>query len=66
MPKYTLEKMFEVWNDQHGDCIEIGPDRDGLDLVELRQKNHDGQISNRIAFSKEEIPLIVEALEELI
>jgi hypothetical protein len=44
-----LEMMYELWVD--GDCYEIGPDRDGLDLVEIRLRS-DGKITHRMTFSK--------------
>lgn len=33
---WQLETLKEVWNNDTGECIELGPDRDGLELVELR------------------------------
>lgn len=63
--KYTLEKMFEVWNDRSGECIQIGPDRDGLDLLEIRQRDSENNITGRITFNREQGNLILAALTDL-
>jgi hypothetical protein len=34
--RVTLETIRRVYDDDNGAFIEIGPDRDGLDLVEVR------------------------------
>lgn len=60
---YTLERMFEVWDDGSGSCIEIGPDRDGLDLVEIRQTDA-GKVEARITLTKEQAALVAKALAE--
>jgi hypothetical protein len=39
--RYTLETLHQIWNDKTGDHIEIGPDRDGLDLIEFRSYTSD-------------------------
>lgn len=62
MNNYTLEKLYEVWDDETGDHFEIGPDRDGLDLVEIRLKDKDGKITNRFCFTKDCGILLSEAL----
>lgn len=33
---YELETMYEVWDNENGEVTEIGPDRSGLGLVEIR------------------------------
>jgi len=62
---YTLEMMFEIWDDDNGECIEIGPDRDGLDCIEIRVKN-DGKLGDRIILSYEQAALLVEAIQKLL
>jgi hypothetical protein len=57
--KFSLETMREVWDDAAGgDCVEIGPDRDALGLVELRCK-HDDKIIERMAFAPAQALLII-------
>ena len=61
---YELEVMREIWP-PHGDgeYLEIGPDRDGLELIEIRQKESNGKISARISLRIDEVKLVVQALE---
>ncbi len=33
---FELETMYEIWDNDGGEMIEVGPDRDGLNLVEVR------------------------------
>lgn len=63
-PMFSLETHFEIWNDVTGSCIKIGPDRDGLDLIEMSQIAHDGQIAATITITKEQASLLIEALEK--
>lgn len=34
--KFSMTNVFRIYNDSTGDHLEIGEDRDGLDLVEIR------------------------------
>lgn len=65
MTDYSLESKKEIWDNKSGTHIEIGPDRDGLDLIEIKQYNEDGVIETRMTFTKEQIKLISTAIEEL-
>ena len=61
--KYQLETMREIWPDRgDGEYIEIGPDRDGTELVEIRQKEPDGKISARITVHPDAARLLAKAL----
>lgn len=60
--KYTKEIMFEIWNDKHGTCVEVGPDRDSLGLIEVRYKDINGQTTTRFTFEKDEARFVAEAL----
>jgi hypothetical protein len=35
---FSLEVVYEIWDDRDGNKIEVGPDRDGLGLVEIRDQ----------------------------
>ena len=59
--KYELEKMYEIW-DERGEHFEIGPDRDGLNLIEIRVRNADNKITNRMVFEQDQAKLIIDAL----
>ena len=62
MKGFSMETKHEIWDDDHGSCVEVGPDRDGLDLVEIRQKDETGKIEARMSFPKEQAALISKAL----
>lgn len=63
---YTLEKMWEIWNDKTGERLEIGPDRDALDLIEFRDINTEGKVCGRVTLTKEQLPLVIEALQKML
>lgn len=57
-PEVTLDVLYRVW--YQGSYIEVGEDRDGLELVELRwSRDHHGYF----ICSRENAILIVKALE---
>jgi hypothetical protein len=61
--KYEMETMREIWPEKgDGEHIEVGPDRDGLQCVEIRQKEPDNKISSRITFSVEAARLVAHAM----
>lgn len=59
---YSMETMREVWDDRHGDCVEIGPDRDGLNMVEVRCKTDDGAMGPRMSFPVDKARLVAHAM----
>lgn len=64
--KYSLETVHHVCNDDTGEVIEVGPDGDGLDLVEIRTRDpQTRKVLDRVVFSREAIPLLIEALTKL-
>jgi hypothetical protein len=62
---YSVERVIEVWDDQHGEHIDVGPDRDIGELVEIRSYTVDGVIGQRIAMAKEQAVLVAQAILEL-
>ena len=62
---FSTETVIQVWNDEHGDRVEVGPDRDGLGLVEIRSYTDDNQIGSRITLAPEQAVLIAEAILKL-
>lgn len=34
--KFEMETLREIWCDADKTCVEIGPDRDGINCVEIR------------------------------
>ena len=59
---YSVETVRKVYDDSCGEHIYIGPDADGLDLVELRYVDSKGVISNRISMPKALALLVAEAI----
>jgi len=57
----SVEVVREIWG-EHNECVEIGPDRDGLEMVEIRTRESDRTISKRISFSPEEARLVASAM----
>jgi len=58
--KYSVEEIVQIWDNKTGERIEFGPDRDGLDLVEIRQYSDDSKVGARIVLTKEQIVLLAE------
>lgn len=63
---YSMETVIEIWDDKNGCHIEVGPDRDGLDFIEIRSVTSDNKIEARISFDKEQAALIFQALKKII
>jgi len=59
---YTVETVRKVYDDSCGDHIYVGPDAEGLDLVELRYVDSKGVISSRISIPKPLALLVAEAM----
>ena len=63
--KFSMETVREIWNDRYNEgCIEVGPDRDCLGLVEIRKRDDDknAKIFNRMTFTTEQAQLVAQAL----
>ena len=63
MSNFSLETLQEIWNNKTGECIEVGLDRDGCDLVEIRLRTDDHKITDRLSFTQEQLILLIEALQ---
>lgn len=62
--KFSVEKMVQIWNDSTGERVEVGPDRDGLDMIEIRSVTSDGKVEARISFPKDLALLVGAAFME--
>lgn len=61
--KYSLEKIYRIHNATcPGETIEIGPDADGLGMVELRYKDDDKTLA-RMCVTPNAIPMLIKALQ---
>jgi hypothetical protein len=62
--EFELDTMYEIWG--RDEVIEVGPDRDGLDLIEVRVKAKQGSewpIIARFVLLPEQAQLLAEALK---
>lgn len=59
---YSIEIVLEVWDDEIGNCVQIGPDQAGLGLVEIRGLDRDSQIVARLALATPVARLVAQAL----
>lgn len=57
------DRVYRICNDDTGETIEVSPDGDGLDLTEICFRESGGKITDRIVFSEEALPLLIEALQ---
>ena len=62
---YFVERTTKIYNEGTGSCIEVGPDRDGLNLVEVRSLASDGREEGRLILTPEEVFLLTPALAEV-
>ena len=62
---YTSEHVIQVWDDTHGDRIEVGPDRDGMQLVEIRSYNDENKAGDSITMTEERALLVAKAILQL-
>lgn len=67
MPKFSKETLHRVYDDTTGDYLEIGPDADALDLIEIRaytSKTFAGvpECTNRIVIHPDSLDLVIAAL----
>lgn len=60
--KFEMETMREIWTNGEVEHYEVGPDRDGLQLVEIRYREQGGKIGERMSFPPELARLISDAM----
>lgn len=58
-----LEWVAEIW-DNGGECLQIGEDRDGLDMTEIRWRDGSGKVAQSVTFTDDMLPLVIEALQK--
>ena len=61
MSRHTLEKIMRVYNDDHGDYVEVREDADGLELIEIQQSEN----KQRVVMTIEQARLVCKAVEEV-
>lgn len=60
---FTHEVIHQLWDNKNGDRIEIGPDRDGLGVFEIRHFDESNTCDDSVLIQYEQIGKIVEILQ---
>jgi hypothetical protein len=61
--KFSMDAVFRVWNDDTGERIEVGEDRDGLGLTEITACDSIGEVQSAIVLTNEQLRLLGEAIQ---
>lgn len=59
---YSVEVVRQIWDDADGERYDVGPDRDGLDMVELRYYDTEGKRLAELSFPAEQARLVACAM----
>jgi hypothetical protein len=59
---FTLETVYQAWDDEHGERVEVGTDRDGLDLVEVRSYSVESKPVQSIMMQPEQARMVAESI----
>ena len=62
---YTSETCYQLWNDDTGERIEVGPDSDCLGFTDIRCYAHDGTLIGGISLNNDQIDWLFDTLSEL-
>ena len=65
MNAYTVEKVYEIWGCD-GERMEVGQDREGLGLIEIRDWEDKEKVQTTLVMDKEQAKLENECLRDLI
>ena len=64
--KHYLEVVYRICNEATGDvAVEVGPDPDGLGLVEIRTLTDDGEVGARVCLSEDALELLIDVLQRV-
>jgi hypothetical protein len=63
---FSTEVLFQIWDDEHGERVEVGEDRDSLGLVEIRSYDSANKCDHRLTMRKEQAVLVAQAMLKLI
>lgn len=66
MAGHSMEVVYQIWNDRDGCRIEVGPDRDCLGLIEIREYQKEGTVSRRITMPAGAAVLLADALRNAV
>ncbi len=66
MNPYTVEKVYEIWGLEGLIRMEVGLDREGLGLIEIRDWEDSDTVQRTLVMEKEQAKLVIKCLRELI
>lgn len=61
---YTLETSYRIWNDCTGESIWVGPDADGLEMIEIRSLDEQGTVLVDFVLTKEVARMLMQAYRQ--
>jgi hypothetical protein len=65
MTRFHVERMIKIHDDATGNHFYVGPDADGLDGMEIRDVNDQGEIEARLFMGREQAVQVARAILEL-
>jgi len=65
MKQYYIERVTQIHDSDTGNHFYVGPDRDGLCCVEIRDVSSKGEVEQNILMSKEQAILVARAILEM-
>lgn len=66
MSKFSLEEVYEIWDNETGNHYEIGSDRDCLGLIQIRSYSKVSyECQSHMTFEPEIIDLLIESLTKI-
>lgn len=60
---WSKETVYQIWNDKSGERLEVGDDRDGFGLVEIRSYTSKGKLESCITFPMEVVTSLIDSLK---
>ncbi len=62
MSNYSVETVYQVWNDKNGDRLEFGPDADGLGLYRIVARGKLGNLESEIVAEGDAMVLLAKSI----
>ncbi len=63
MSNHSFQAVYQIWNDQVGSRIEIGPDCDAIGLTEIHYVGSNGTKENPILVNQDELRMLRDAID---
>jgi hypothetical protein len=65
MKQFHIERVTQIHDSDTGNHFYVGPDRDGLCCVEIRDVSSKGEVEQNILMSKDQAVLVARAILEM-